>query len=61
VSGCPPILPIPLIEEIVGLLKAAREKGSKLCAAKPQSKHACKQPSPALVGLVDLILGAVWH
>ena len=54
------ILPIPLIEEIIGLLKATREKGSKLYAANPQSRHTCKQPSPGLVGLAE-ILGVGWH
>jgi hypothetical protein len=61
VSRWLPILPIPLIEEIIGLLKTTREKGSKLYAAKPQSRHAWEQPSPGLDGLTDVIPGPVWH
>ena len=47
---------IPLIEEIMGRLKATRGKGSKLYAAKPESRHGCNR----LVGLAE-ILGVGWH
>ena len=49
-------LAVPLIEEIMGALKATKEKSSKLYAAKTQSRHACNR----LVGQAD-ILEVSWH